>query len=264
MDHLFRGASVFRSKRILIPCLIALCVALLLVSFLIFRPTLSKLFEVTPEDLKVDAPEEETFSYTRFLTVDKEMREYFTADSVKAMREHFEAVYPILCEFYNLGRMPDVRYRLSNDPDGERVISAKEGSEYILYLNASHFTKYQRDFSVLTEALALSIAGYLDAYLYEEGAWVFAAMAAYGRYLTEGDALILPSYEAGQSYRESSLVALRFFLWIDDEIEHSFLEQMNEALRSERYTAGLFSTVTGYRVDELWQLYVAEQSGVAK
>ena len=231
-------------------------------------------FEVKDEDLLLEKPASKPKVEDvadKFLTLEADVTSYYTASAIKRMKEHFNRIYPVLCEEFNYGVMWDVRYKLddSNDEYVAYQIGGSRDTEKIIAMNPTHFKKTQTDYSTLTHELTHAVQSYRDAKYGPDnsangGEWLTEGVADYSRYLIDPTPFQLPAYSANQSYTDSYRVTARFFVWLDQKYDTTFMNQFNEGLKTEVYTQKLFVKITGKTIDELWAIYAASDHSVSK
>ncbi len=250
--------------------LIGVVVFVLLLAGGTFRITAP--FTVLPEELLPETSDATCEDLSvRFLTLESDIHDWFTVSAVMRLREHFNRVYPLLCEIFNSGVMVKIRYRLDTT-QADRAAFVCEGdhdSGMVIAINPGYFRKDETDFSLLSCELTRALLDCVDA---EYGApatelggvWVIDGIAEYGRYLCERESYEFIPFSKEQSYADSGAVTVRFFVWLCDHYEATFMDQLIEGLRCEPYTPKLFVKITGYTVDELWKIYAASNHGDTK
>ena len=191
--------------------------------------------------------------------------------SAKNLIKNFNTVYPTLAEMWNHGKINNVVYTVNMVDDGAAdtrgtgtankllitmyygfVSGSGEGGVDCITHELTHVTQEGYD------------TGYGGADTDDNGSWIVEGMTDYSRYvfgMYPGD-FALPAYSTSQSYTDSYRVTARFFVWIEENICPTFAEQMNEALRTERYTSQFFNQITGYGLKELWAMYDADKGRI--
>ena len=220
-------------------------------------------FEVTPEDLvikdetPVKAPTYEDLT-KKFLSMKPIVNESFNTYKINRIIQNFNRIYPILAEKFNHGMMFDVVYDIDSETENVAYqMGGRTATEKYIAMNPKYFGT---DFSALSHELTHAMQVYVDAKYgaannANGGSWLMEGIADYSRYIYEPTAFDLPAFSASQSYTDSYRVTARFFVWCNENIDPTFLEQLNEGLRCEPYTAKLFVKITGKTIDELWQMY---------
>ena len=232
-------------------------------------PGLTVPFDVAPEDLLSENSDSSSAkSAESFLIVESEVGDWFTVPALTRLRDHFCRVYPLLCAVYNDGVAVRITYRLDTTKPDLAAFVTKDSADgtVVISLNPSYFPQYEDDFSLLSRELARALFDVRDAAYgapatESGGAWVVDGLCEYGLFLCESESYELPSFLAGQTYTDSASAALRFFIWITERYEATFIEQMIEALRCDPYTPKLFVKITGYTLDELWNIYTVSDHG---
>ena len=187
----------------------------------------------------------------------------FTA---KAAISNFNTVYSTLSEMWNYGKINTVKYTINTEKSGVAdTRGAGTNTDLITVYSAYSDTASQSQIDCLTHELThVAQEGYNTGYGGEDtddnGSWIVEGMTDYSRYVfgEYPDGFALPAYSKSQSYTDSYRVTARFFVWIEENICPTFAEQMNDALRTERYASTLFDRITGYGLKELWAMYDAD------
>ncbi|MBR2987986.1 MAG: hypothetical protein IKC63_08200 [Clostridia bacterium] len=231
-------------------------------------------FEVTEEDLVIEKPKAQPKTEdlaSKFLTLDKDVTSWFTASSIKRIKDHFNRIYPVLCEEFNYGVMWDIEYGIdsSNPAYVAYQIGGSRETQKIIKMNTDHFKKTASDFSTLSHELTHAVQCYRDAKYGPNnsangGEWLTEGVADYSRFLLEPTPFSLPEFNQSQSYTDSYRVTARFFVWLDQQYDTTFMEQFNEALKTEVYTQTIFVKITGKTLDELWAIYAASDHKVTR
>ncbi len=254
-------------KRLFVIVSAVLLAALLLLSFSAFaeeeKLTETVPFEVTEDDLVIEKkPSQKKEDLTeKFLTIKPEVTTAFSTVLMRNIKTNFNNIYPVLAEKFNHGVMWDIIYTIDDNNDyAAYQIGGRTESEKIIAMNSKFFKQNPSDVSCLSHELTHAMQRYPDAKYgaastANGGPWIMEGIADYSRYVYEPTPFDLPAFSKSQSYTDAYRVTARFFLWCDQNIDPTFLEQLNEGLRSEVYTQKLFVKITGKTIDELWQLY---------
>lgn len=230
-------------------------------------------FDVTEEDEedetnKLEKPEYEDLA-SRFLTVQPIMIKSMPEVVVENLKVHFSKVYATLAEVWNHGVMFDIVYTVGST-DVAYQTSGSNNLERKIVMNAEHMIKNRANPGALTHELTHAMQAYKDAKYSmkpatsEGGNWIKEGLADYSRFMYDLKAFSLDAYADSQSYTSSYRKTARFFGWLNQNFDTTFLDQFNEALRSEAYTSKIFVKITGKTVDELWQIYAASDHKVTK
>lgn len=218
---------------------------------------------VEPEKISAISLDEQ---FLEFPKADQETlpRSGFTA---KELVKNFNTVYPTLAEMWNHGKINDVVYTVNTVDDGAADTRGTGVQNKLLITMYYGFVKGAGKGGVdcITHELThVTQENYNTGYggddTDDSGSWIVEGMTDYSRYvfgMYPGD-FGLPAYSSSQSYKDSYRVTARFFIWIEENICPTFAEQMNEALRTERYTSQFFNIITGYGLKELWAMYDAD------
>ena len=191
--------------------------------------------------------------------------------SAKGLINNFNTVYPTLAEMWNHGKINDVVYTVNMTDDGAADTRGTGTANKLLITMYYQFVKGTGTggLDCITHELTHVTqenydTGYGGADNDDNGSWIVEGMTDYSRYIFgqhPGD-FALPAYSKSQSYTDSYRVTARFFIWIEENICPTFAEQMNEALRTERYSSQFFNRITGYGLKELWAMYDADNGRI--
>ncbi len=234
--------------------------------------TATKPFDVPENDAETDDPASgpEVLS-DRFLhfpaNYQKILKKGKNAFSVDRLYENFNTVYATLCEAWNHGVFKDVDYKVDSESDGV-ADTRGTGNEYrsLITMYSRYYAgqNYKEVDSItheLTHVCQINYnTGYGGADTDDSGSWIVEGMTDYSRY-TYGmfpDAFQLYPYSSNQSYTDSYRITARFFVWVEQNICPTLTEQLNEALRTEKYTSKFFDRITGYSLKTLWEMYAAD------
>lgn len=223
------------------------------------------------KEVTVEADAESLDSrFLEFPTKDQKVlpKHGFTA---KGLVKNFNTVYPTLAEMWNHGKINDVVYTVNTVDDGAADTRGTGVANKLLITMYYSFLKGAGTGGIdcITHELThVTQENYNTGYGGEDnddnGSWIVEGMTDYSRYVfgMYPSDFALPAYSNTQSYTDSYRVTARFFVWIEENICPTFAEQMNEALRTERYTSQFFNQITGYGLKELWSMYDADQGRI--
>lgn len=263
-------------------------ITMLLAAALLFAATMPILTSCESEEAAVEPPyvsvpfEDKGFESTVHVnkaeaeSLDSRFLEFPAADqkilpksgfSAKGLINNFNTVYPTLAEMWNHGKINDVVYTVNTVDDGAADTRGTGVQNKLLITMYFGFLKNSGTggLDCITHELThVTQENYNTGYGGEDtddnGSWIVEGMTDYSRYVFgqyPGD-FELPAYSKSHSYTDSYRVTARFFVWIEENICPTFAEQMNEALRTERYTSQFFNQITGYGLKELWAMYDAD------
>jgi hypothetical protein len=89
--------------------------------------------------------------------------------------------------------------------------------------------------------------------------WAVEGMADYARYkygLYNAQAgWSLPAYSSSQHYTDAYRVTARFFVWIEQRIRPTIMDELDDTMKAGTYTAAFWTSKTGLTVDQLWSQY---------
>ncbi|MBQ7364684.1 MAG: hypothetical protein IJW46_03720 [Clostridia bacterium] len=256
-------------KKMIVILSVLLVLTAAVISFTVFaeeeapKLTATVPFEVTPEDLVIKeestgkAPTYEDLT-AKFLTLNREVTDTFNTYQLNRIDQNFNRIYPILAEKFNYGVMFDIVYGIDTETESVAYqMGGRNANEKYIAMNPKFFSS---DFSALSHELTHAMQVYRDSKYgatpnANGGSWLTEGVADFSRYIYEPAPFDLPAFSSNQSYIDSYRVTARFFVWCNENVDPTFLEQLNEGLKCEAYTAKLFVKITGKTVDELWQMY---------
>lgn len=262
-------------RKSLLVSLIALMLSLsaLLVTVFVFAEGKTKEYTVTVpfevvEDAPAKKPDYENLA-DRFLTIEQPVKDEFTPAMVNTLIKNFSRVYPTLAEKFNHGVMFNIVYTLADQESAAYETAGRNAWERMIAMNPSYFMKNRNDLGALTHELTHAMQVYKDARYgapntAEGGSWITEGIADWSRYNYDFQRFDLPAYSSSQKYTDSYRITARFFAWVDLNVDTTFMDQFNEALRTERYTSKLFEKVTGHSLEELWAMYAESDHAVTK
>lgn len=216
----------------------------------------------------IETPEAESLD-SKFLDFPKKDQDVLPKSgfSAKGLINNFNTVYPTLAEMWSHGKINDVVYTVNTTDEGAADTRGTGTANKLLITMYYQFLKGSGTggLDCITHELTHVVqenynTGYGGDDTDDNGSWIVEGMTDYSRYvfgMYPGD-FALPAYSKSQSYTDSYRVTARFFVWIEENICPTFAEQMNEALRTERYTSQFFNQITGYGLKELWAMYDAD------
>lgn len=68
----------------------------------------------------------------------------------------------------------------------------------------------------------------------------------------------LPDVKENHHYTNSYRIAARFLKWVEEKQKKGFIKKLDTALRDRTYTESIWTDNTTKTLDELWDMYVAE------
>lgn len=227
--------------------------------------------EEKQEEDNIDPPQKPAYEdlASRFLTVEPVVDETMPANMVTQLKRNFSRVYATLAENFNYGVMYDVVYSAAPQDSAAYQVPGSNSLEKLIVMNADYFKANRTDLGTLTHELTHALQSYVDAKYTlpasaHGGTWITEGIADVGRFFYDVSSFSLPDYTNTQKYTDAYRVTARFFVWLDQNVDSTFLEQLQEGLKCEAYTAQLFVKITGKTVDELWQMYVESDHRITK
>lgn len=177
----------------------------------------------------------------------------FSRQTAQRLQEAFWQIYPQEVKSYNKKSIHTVTILISNDYKG--VAATMNG---IVKIDQNWLTKNPEDIDVITHELMHIVQGY--TYNVPDN-WLTDGIADYARYTfginNSKSGWSLPSYQVGQSYKNSYRIAARFLVWAEKYKNKDLVKQLNKALREGKYQPAIWQQLTGSTLDELWGAYAA-------
>jgi len=101
----------------------------------------------------------------------------------------------------------------------------------------------------------------IQAYPSGEPWWLTEGIADYMRWgIYEGkDQAWFPRPKERQGYKKGYQAAAGFLLWLESDRSPGIVKKLNTAMHSGTYSDELFRTETNHSLDELWNMYVAQE-----
>lgn len=165
--------------------------------------------------------------------------------------ETFFTVYPKIVKDFNPQSAKTVLFKIDTAYKG---VAATSGATVVY--SPKWFQQNPNDIDVVTH----EVMHIVQAYPHYNPWWMVEGIADYVRYKygvanTEGG-WSLPNVSASQKYDNGYRVTARFLAWCEKK-KPGCVKTFDSALRSNSYTPGLWQTIFGKTVDELWAEYAA-------
>lgn len=163
----------------------------------------------------------------------------------------FFTVYPKEASLYNNKTAKKVIFIIDPAYDGV----AATGGHLVRY-NPEWFHKHPGDIDVVTHEVMHIVQAYGDN---AGPGWITEGIADYVRYKigvdNAGANWKLPDYSASQNYDNAYRITARFFVWIEQHYNKSFVKQLDAAMRGKTYTDDFAKQQTGKTFPQLWEEY---------
>lgn len=95
----------------------------------------------------------------------------------------------------------------------------------------------------------------------ERPGWAVEGLADYARYkyglYNSAAGWSLPAYSSSQHYTNSYRVTARFFVWLENRVRSTILNELDDAMKAGTYSSSFWTARTGKTVDQLWADYGA-------
>lgn len=174
----------------------------------------------------------------------------FDSTVKQRMIDTFFIVYPQMVARFNGQAVRKVNFTI--DPTYSGVAEAGGGN---VRFSSNWLRKNPEDIDTVTHELMHIVQAYPGG----SPGWMTEGIADYARYKygrNNGPARwSLPNYSPDQKYTDSYQVTARFFVWLENRIRPSIVNEMDFNLRNRTYSEQLWVNVTGQTVDQLWQQY---------
>ena len=175
----------------------------------------------------------------------------FSSRTRQKMIDAFFSTYPRLAERFNKKSARKVSFVI--DPEYKGV--AGTANDIVTY-SASWMRTRPDDIDVVThEAMHI-----VQAYPNGNGpGWITEGIADYVRYKYGVDNAAagwsLTPLAADHSYKSSYRITARFFVWLENHIRPTIVNELDSAMRLSTYSNDIWKKLTGKTVDELWESY---------
>ncbi|MCD9017202.1 basic secretory family protein [Parachryseolinea silvisoli] len=175
------------------------------------------------------------------------------AVKARLIKTFFE-VYPVLVDQYNKASIKEVTFFV--DTTYKAVAEAGGGR---VRFSPGWFKAHPGDIDVVTH----EVMHLVQSYPHRAGpGWLTEGIADYVRYAygvdNQGAGWSLPAYAASQHYTNAYRVTARFLLWLEKDVKPGLVKTLDNAMRTNAYTDGIWSKQTGKSLDDLWQAYAAQ------
>lgn len=178
-------------------------------------------------------------------TFDKQVKE--------RMINTFFTVYPVLANAYNTRTLKKVTFVI--DPSYNGVAATSGGR--VVY-SPEWFRQHPGDIDVVTHEVMHIVQAYPGG---AGPGWLTEGIADYVRYRygvdNTGAGWSLPDFNPSQRYDNSYRITARFLLWLEKNANDQLVKILDENMRNKTYSAGIWQTLTGKTLDNLWQDYAS-------
>ena len=177
----------------------------------------------------------------------------FPTSEINRLTDVFFTVYPKLRADFNPAASPNITFRIDTAYKG---VAATMGSE-IVY-NPDWFYRFPEDLDVVTHEAMHIVQAYGNN---QVPWWLTEGIADYVRFKygvnNAAGGWSLPAYKTDQNYDNSYRVTARFLAWIENKIKPGFVKEMDNVMRSGKFSESSWQTISGKSVGELWSAYAA-------
>lgn len=173
----------------------------------------------------------------------------------KKMVETFFKVYPMEAKRFNENTLRKITFII--DPEYTGVAATGDG---IARYNPHWLHQHPEDIDVVTH----EVMHVVQAYPGESGpGWLTEGIADYVRYKfgvnnTRAGWSLTP-YHPSQNYTNSYRITARFLVWLEN-IHPKIVNELDAAMRLQKYTPQLWQQLTGKSLEELWGDYARNPS----
>ena len=216
---------------------------------------------------------EKTTLADKYLTFSEESEKLLNSELVESMTDTFNKVYPAICDFFNDGEIrnvvfdPDPNFDLppsliviTDDDDGSMI------ANNLIKFNPNDVICQEGIWSVdwMTHELVHVAQNYKYGNSGNYPHWIVEGLADYGGakfvglYKKEADWFIpkVTGNKDKKLYLHGYRWAAGFFLWIEENIDEALPKDLNNTIKSGKYTDNYFAEKTGSTLDELWVMYL--------
>ncbi len=99
----------------------------------------------------------------------------------------------------------------------------------------------------------------VQSYSGDNPGWAVEGLADYARYkygiYNAAGGWSMPNYSSSQNYTDSYRVTARFFVWMENHIRSTILDELDSTMRAGQYSPDFWTEKTGKTVDTLWSIY---------
>jgi hypothetical protein len=173
------------------------------------------------------------------------------------MKELFFDVYPRLADRFNRAAPLSVYFEV-----GPSAYIAGASGNSVTY-QAAWLIAHPEDYDVVVHEVMHIVQSYSSS-----PGWLTEGIADYVRYCygvnNEAAGWHLQPPVAGNSYTSGYGVTARFLVWVEERYEIELVDALDAAIRDGSYEAGLWISLTGKSVDEIWSQYVADPTLAAQ
>lgn len=199
-----------------------------------------------------DKPTTETISKKGYTLVFTDKSPDLDATVKARLISTFFTVYPAEAKKYNRNTAKKVEFVIDPAYDG---VAATSGT--VITYNPEWFRKHPGDIDVVTHEGMHVVQAYPE---YNPG-WLTEGIADYVRATmgvdNAGAKWTLPDYNEKQSYKNAYRITARFLIWLEKHKRKDLVVKLDNAMRTNTYTDGIWKELTGKTVDELWSEYGA-------
>jgi hypothetical protein len=186
--------------------------------------------------------------YTLCVTV---LQGNVSATTIERLKEQFFIVYPLLVDRFNHGAPLAVDFVI-----GPLQPIANAGGNKVTY-QATYFTQHPEDIGVVAHELMHIVQNYLSA-----PSWITEGIADYARYYygakNEAAGWILHPPQPGEGFGAGYQVTARFLIWIEERYDVALVDALDADLRDGVLDSGIWVSMTGKALGDLWNEYVAD------
>lgn len=174
----------------------------------------------------------------------------FSSNLKKQLIETFFTVYPKIAKEYNSNTAKTVLFSIDTAYKG---VAAASGTTIIF--NPRWFDQQPKDIDVVTHEVMHIVQSYPNY----NPSWLVEGIADYVRYkygvANAQGGWSLPAVSPSQKYDNGYRVTARFLVWCENKKPGS-VKVFDGALRTGTYTPGLWNTLFGKPVADLWAEYI--------
>jgi len=212
---------------------------------------------------------EKTTLADKYLTFSEESKKSLHPKAVELLIDTFNKVYPGICDFFNNGEIRHVVFETDSNCVNPHHIMVVEDDRLItgniIKFNPNNqiFQKQPYDIDFMTHELVH--VAQPDKYWHNDNypMWITEGLADYGREkfglnnkATGWSITKVTGKKSKRLYEQGYTIAAGFFIWIEKNIDETLPKDLNEAMKSGRYSRNYFIEKTGKTIDELWEVYL--------
>jgi hypothetical protein len=210
----------------------------------------------------------------KYLTFSEESKKLLPPKAVELLINTFNKVYPKICDFFSNGEILNViltakpehgilpsQFVLVISKTDYGVEVEKWEEQHIEF--SSHDQIFQSPPYYDIDFITHELVHVAQNSKYEYPIWINEGLADYGRakfgLYNEKAGWCIPKVTGNKNkkqYQQGYVWAAGFFIWIEENIDVTLPQDINNTIKKGKYTDNYFVEKTGKTLDELWEMYL--------